>query len=95
MKRSEIESRLLNVKSECLRRIESAPLASFGAGLLIGMLVMAMPQLIITLVFIVAVVIGVFWMMADKDSEGAGYYSSSYQANAEPKTNGHDSTDRK
>ena len=67
MKRSEVEAKVLEFGREIGGRIESAPLKSFFAGIVVGGLLVIFRGLFIPLIAFGAAGAFVFWLLSDKD----------------------------
>lgn len=67
MKRSEFEARAREQLLRIKEGIEAQPLKAVGVALVVGILLAAFARLFISVLFIAAVVVAVFWLLAEKD----------------------------
>ena len=72
MKRKELENRLLQTSRQFELRLREAPLAGFAGGILLGILITALRNVVVWLVFLLATGLAVMWLMAEPEEPASG-----------------------
>lgn len=70
MKRKEIEFKVRGLRADAAARIQTAPIAAFFVGILLGIVVTIFPRLVLTLVVFAVLVVAALWLFADSDETG-------------------------